>query len=162
MQGKAEVYIIPFALLCSLFFLWAVANNLNGHFITSIPAGFYADKFPGWPDPIGLLLWLFHYPNPCWDIDEKLSYKAGIITGLFLYALGAELFWPAAEIINYTLFLVGLFIIAAGLGCLETAANPFVTVLGPESSSHFRLNLAQTFNSFGAIIAVSWAKSYFV
>lgn len=75
---------------------------------------------------------------------KKLSYKAGIITGLFLYALGAALFWPAAEIMNYTLFLVGLFIIAAGLGCLETAANPFVTVLGPESSGHFRLNLAQT------------------
>ena len=75
---------------------------------------------------------------------KKLSYKAGIITGLFLYALGAALFWPAAEIMNYTLFLVGLFIIAAGLGCLETAANPFVTVLGPESSGHFRLNLAQS------------------
>ncbi|EPS8173225.1 L-fucose:H+ symporter permease, partial [Shigella sonnei] len=89
---------------------------------------------------------------------KKLSYKAGIITGLFLYALGAALFWPAAEIMNYTLFLVGLFIIAAGLGCLETAANPFVTVLGPESSGHFRLNLAQTFNSFGAIIAVVFGQ----
>ncbi|HGU2482591.1 TPA: L-fucose:H+ symporter permease, partial [Escherichia coli] len=75
------------------------------------------------------------------------------------YALGAALFWPAAEIMNYTLFLVGLFIIAAGLGCLETAANPFVTVLGPESSGHFRLNLAQTFNSFGAIIAVVFGQS---
>ncbi len=62
---------------------------------------------------------------------------------------------------NYTLFLVGLFIIAAGLGCLETAANPFVTVLGPESSGHFRLNLAQTFNSFGAIIAVVLGKVLF-
>jgi FHS family L-fucose permease-like MFS transporter len=60
---------------------------------------------------------------------------------------------------NYTLFLVGLFIIAAGLGCLETAANPFVTVLGPESGGHFRLNLAQTFNSFGAIIAVVFGQS---
>ena len=63
---------------------------------------------------------------------------------------------------NYTLFLVGLFIIAAGLGCLETAANPFVTVLGPESSGHFRLNLAQTFNSFGNYRGCLWAKSYFV
>ncbi len=90
---------------------------------------------------------------------KKLSYKAGIITGLFLYAFGAALFWPAAEIMNYTLFLIGLFIIAAGLGCLETAANPFVTVLGPESGGHFRLNLAQTFNSFGAIIAVVFGQS---
>ena len=90
---------------------------------------------------------------------KKLSYKAGIITGLFLYAFGAALFWPAAEVMNYTLFLIGLFIIAAGLGCLETAANPFVTVLGPESGGHFRLNLAQTFNSFGAIIAVVFGQS---
>ena len=55
---------------------------------------------------------------------KNISYKAGIITGLFLYAIGAALFWPAAEVMNYTLFLIGLFIIAAGLGCLETAANP--------------------------------------
>ena len=101
----------------------------------------------------------FIMPIPAGILMKKLSYKAGIITGLFLYALGAALFWPAAEIMNYTLFLVGLFIIAAGLGCLETAANPFVTVLGPESSGHFRLNLAQTFNSFGAIIAVVFGQS---
>lgn len=94
---------------------------------------------------------------------KKLSYKAGIITGLFLYAFGAALFWPAAEIMNYTLFLIGLFIIAAGLGCSETAANPFVTVLGPESGGHFRLNLAQTFNLFRRhYCRCIWAKSYFV
>ena len=57
------------------------------------------------------------------------------------------------------MFLIGLFIIAAGLGCLETAANPFVTVLGPEKTGHFRINLAQTFNSFGAIIAVVFGQS---
>ncbi len=65
---------------------------------------------------------------------KKFSYKAGILTGLFLYACGAALFWPAAEVMNYTLFLIGLFIIAAGLGCLETAANPFVTVLGRKAA----------------------------
>ena len=101
----------------------------------------------------------FIIPIPAGILMKKLSYKAGIITGLFLYACGAALFWPAAEVMNYTLFLIGLFIIAAGLGCLETAANPFVTVLGPESGGHFRLNLAQTFNSFGAIIAVVFGQS---
>ncbi len=90
---------------------------------------------------------------------KKLSYKAGIMTGLLFYIAGAALFWPAAEAMNYTLFLFGLFIIAAGLGCLETAANPFVTVLGPEETGHFRINLAQTFNSFGAIIAVVFGQS---
>lgn len=69
--GQSRSYIIPFALLCSLFFLWAVANNLNDILLPQFQQAFYADKFPGWPDPIGLLLWLFHYPNPCRDIDEK-------------------------------------------------------------------------------------------
>ena len=127
--GQSRSYIIPFALLCSLFFLWAVANNLNDILLPQFQQAFTLTNF-----------------------------QAGLI-GLFLYALGAALFWPAAEIMNYTLFLVDLFIIAAGLGCLETAANPFVTVLGPESSGHFRLNLAQTFNSFGAIIAVVFGQS---
>ena len=148
--GQSRSYIIPFALLCSLFFLWAVANNLNDILLPQFQAGLIQSAF---------YFGYFIIPIPAGILMKKLSYKAGIITGLFLYALGAALFWPAAEIMNYTLFLVGLFIIAAGLGCLETAANPFVTVLGPESSGHFRLNLAQTFNSFGAIIAVVFGQS---
>ncbi|PHM95456.1 MFS transporter, partial [Salmonella enterica subsp. enterica serovar Typhimurium] len=73
--------------------------------------------------------------------------------------VGAALFWPVAEIMNYTLFLIDLCIMAAGLGCSETEANPFVTLLGPESVGHFRLNLTQTVNSVGAIIAVVFRQS---
>ncbi len=69
--GQSRSYIIPFALLCSLFFLWAVANNLNDILLPQFQQAFTLTNFRGWPDPIGLLLWLFHYPNPCWDIDEK-------------------------------------------------------------------------------------------
>ena len=156
--GQSRSYIIPFALLCSLFFLWAVANNLNDILLPQFQQAFTLTNF-GRLIQSAFTFSYFIIPIPAGILMKKLSYKAGIITGLFLYALGAALFWPAAEIMNYTLFLVGLFIIAAGLGCLETAANPFVTVLGPESSGHFRLNLAQTFNSFGAIIAVVFGQS---
>ncbi len=103
--GQSRSYIIPFALLCSLFFLWAVANNLNDILLPQFQQAFTLTNFRGWPDPIGLLLWLFHYPNPCWDIDEKNSViKQGLLPDCFLYAFGAALFWPAAEIMNYTLF----------------------------------------------------------
>ncbi|EFB8546636.1 L-fucose:H+ symporter permease [Escherichia coli] len=157
--GQSRSYIIPFALLCSLFFLLAVANNLNDILLPQFQQAFTLTNFQAGLIQSAFYFGYFIIPIPAGILMKKLSYKAGIITGLFLYALGAALFWPAAEIMNYTLFLVGLFIIAAGLGCLETAANPFVTVLGPESSGHFRLNLAQTFNSFGAIIAVVFGQS---
>ena len=157
--GQSRSYIIQLALLCSLFFLWAVANNLNDILLPQFQQAFTLTNFQAGLIQSAFYFGYFIIPIPAGILMKKLSYKAGIITGLFLYALGAALFWPAAEIMNYTLFLVGLFIIAAGLGCLETAANPFVTVLGPESSGHFRLNLAQTFNSFGAIIAVVFGQS---
>lgn len=158
-QSKSKRYIIPFALLFSLFFLWAVANNLNDILLPQFQQAFTLTNFQAGLIQSAFYFGYFVIPIPAGILMKKLSYKAGIITGLFLYAVGAALFWPAAEIMNYTLFLIGLFIIAAGLGCLETAANPFVTVLGPESGGHFRLNLAQTFNSFGAIIAVVFGQS---
>ena len=131
--GQSRSYIIPFALLCSLFFLWAVANNLNDILLPQFQQAFTLTNFQAGLIQSAFYFGYFIIPIPAGILMKKLSYKAGIITGLF--------------------------IIAAGLGCLETAANPFVTVLGPESSGHFRLNLAQTFNSFGAIIAVVFGQS---
>lgn len=151
-------YLIPFALLCSLFFLWAVANNLNDILLPQFQQAFTLTNFQAGLIQSAFYFGYFLIPIPAGILMKKLSYKAGIITGLLFYAIGAALFWPAAEGMNYTLFLIGLFIIAAGLGCLETAANPFVTVLGPEETGHFRINLAQTFNSFGAIIAVVFGQ----
>lgn len=151
-------YAIPFALLCSLFFLWAVANNLNDILLPQFQQAFTLTNFQAGLIQSSFYFGYFLIPIPAGILMKKMSYKAGIITGLLLYAIGAALFWPAAEGMSYSLFLIGLFIIAAGLGCLETAANPFVTVLGPEESGHFRINLAQTFNSFGAIVAVVFGQ----
>ena len=151
-------YAIPFALLCSLFFLWAVANNLNDILLPQFQQAFTLTNFQAGLIQSSFYFGYFLIPIPAGILMKKMSYKAGIITGLLLYAIGAALFWPAAEGMSYSLFLIGLFIIAAGLGCLETAANPFVTVLGPEESGHYRINLAQTFNSFGAIVAVVFGQ----
>ncbi|KMW74140.1 L-fucose transporter [Photorhabdus luminescens subsp. luminescens] len=156
---KNSGYLIPFTLLCSLFFLWAVANNLNDILLPQFQKAFVLTNFQAGLIQSAFYFGYFVIPIPAGILMNKLNYKSGIITGLLFYAVGAVLFWPAAEAMSYTLFLVGLFIIAAGLGCLETAANPFVTVLGPEKTGHFRINLAQTFNSFGAIIAVIFGQS---
>ncbi|QPN37992.1 L-fucose:H+ symporter permease [Salmonella enterica] len=162
MQSKARASATLFhsPYFARYFFLWAVANNLNDILLPQFQQAFTLTNFQAGLIQSAFLFRLFRHSNSRWNFDEKNSViKQGLSPDFFLYAFGAALFWPAAEIMNYTLFLIGLFIIAAGLGCLETAANPFVTVLGPESGGHFRLNLAQTFNSFGAIIAVVFGQS---
>ena len=83
---------------------------------------------------------------------NKYGYKKGIITGLLLYTTGALLFFPSAQFESYNFFLLSLFILASGLTFLETAANPYITVLGKPESSEFRLNLSQSFNGVGAFI----------
>jgi FHS family L-fucose permease-like MFS transporter len=86
-------------------------------------------------------------------IIKKYGYKTGILTGLFLFALGCFLFVPAANTMQYSFFLGALFIVACGLTILETAANPYATVLGPAETSTQRLNFAQSFNGLAAFIA---------
>lgn len=156
---KIKNYRIPFLLLCSLFFLWAVANNLNDILLPQFQQAFTLNNFQAGLIQTSFNLGYFIIPIPAGILMKKLGYKAGLVAGLLLYATGAALFWPAAELVSYILFLVGLFIIATGLGCLETAANPFVTVLGPVKSAPFRLNLAQTFNSCGGVMAIIFGQS---
>ena len=83
---------------------------------------------------------------------KRFGYKKGILLGLLLYATGAFLFYPAIHIQEFWAFLAALFIIALGLTCLETAANPYTTVLGPPERSAQRLNLSQSFNGLGWVI----------
>ena len=85
---------------------------------------------------------------------RRFGYKAALLIGLGLYAAGAFLFYPAAALHTYALFLGALFVIASGLAFLETAANPLVTVLGPAEGAARRLNLAQSFNPLGSITGV--------
>jgi FHS family L-fucose permease-like MFS transporter len=83
---------------------------------------------------------------------NRVGYKKGIIAGLLLYAIGALLFYPSATQASFPFFLASLFILASGLTFLETAANPYVTVLGDPKTSEFRLNLSQSFNGVGSFI----------
>jgi MFS transporter, FHS family, L-fucose permease len=83
---------------------------------------------------------------------QRVGYRKGIITGLLLYATGAILFYPAAQYASFPFFLLALFILASGLTFLETAANPYITVLGDPQTTEFRLNLAQSFNGVGSFL----------
>lgn len=145
-------FLIPFILVTSLFFLWGFAHSLldvlNKHFqdilgITKARSGWVqAALYGGYAVmavPAGLIM-------------SHFGYKRGIIFGLLTYAFGAFLFMPAAHIQTFEFTLLCLFIIACGLTCLETAANPYSTVLGPKPTSEQRLNLSQSFNGLGWIM----------
>ena len=89
---------------------------------------------------------------PAGQLMTRIGYKGGILLGLSLYALGAFLFIPAASIGSFRAFLGALFVIASGLACLESAANPYVTTLGPAATAERRLNLSQSFNGLGSFL----------
>lgn len=145
-------YLLPFALVCSLFFLWGIANSLNGSLIRHFQ---FALDLKRWQAGIVDSAFYFGYfvmAIPAGIFMRKWGYKRGILAGLLLYAGGALLFYPAADIRVYAFFLFALFTIASGLAFLETAANLYVTVLGDKKDAEWRINFAQSFNGISIIL----------
>ena len=151
-MNKSNKYLLPIILVTSLFFLWGFAYGLldvlNKHFqdtlditkkrSTLLQAAYFGAYFLV-ALPAGLFM-------------QKVGYKKGIITGLLLYAAGALLFYPSAQNSSFNFFLLSLFVLASGLAFLETAANPYITVLGKPETSEYRLNLSQSFNGVGSFL----------
>jgi FHS family L-fucose permease-like MFS transporter len=143
--------VMTFVLICSLFLLWGfcsgLLDNLNKHFqnslkISKFQSGFVQNAF---------YMGYFLMAPVAGIIARRFGYKGGIITGLVLAALGAFWFIPATQINTFGAFLAGLLILATGLACLETIANPYTTVLGPVETGATRINLAQICNGLGWI-----------
>lgn len=144
-------YLVPFVLITTLFFLWGFAHSildvLNKHFQDALSiskthsALIQAVVYGGY----------FLMAMPAGEIIRRYGYRAGVVTGLLLYGIGALMFIPGERIMSFEFFLLSLFIIGCGLTCLETAANPYVTVLGEKESAERRINLAQSFNGLGWI-----------
>ena len=145
-------YAVPFALVTSLFFLWAFGVNLNDILIPHLKKAFHLTDFRSSLIQTAFFGGYFLAALPAGWLMEKIGYKRGILLGLLTCATGALLFVPAASVRLYGFFLFALFVMACGQGVLEVAANPYVTVLGPPESSERRLNFAQSFNSVGAVI----------
>ena len=141
-------------LIVSLFFLWGVANNLNDILIKQFKKAFELSDFQAGLVQSAFYAGYFLLAIPASFSMRRYGYKAALLIGLLLYAAGAFLFYPAAALHTYSLFLGALFIIASGLAFLETAANPLITVLGPAEGAARRLNLAQSFNPLGSITGV--------
>lgn len=143
-----------FVLIVSLFFLWGMANNLNDILIKQFKKAFELSDFKAGLVQSAFYLGYFALALPAGLCTRRLGYKGALLIGLVLYAGGAFLFYPAAEIRGYGLFLAALFVIASGLAFLETSANPLVTVMGDPEGAARRLNLAQSFNPLGSIAGV--------
>jgi FHS family L-fucose permease-like MFS transporter len=147
-------YALPFVLVTALFFLWGIPNNLNDVLIRQFMKSFVMTRLEAGLIQSAFYMGYFLLAIPAALVMRRFGYKSGFVIGLFLFSLGAILFWPAANVGRYSFFLVALFIIASGLSFLETAANPFITQLGDPRTAARRLNLAQAFNPLGSIAGV--------
>jgi FHS family L-fucose permease-like MFS transporter len=145
-------YILPLVLVTSLFFMWALGVNLNDVLIPHLKEAFGLSDFKSSLIQTAFFGGYFLAALPAGWLMEKIGYRKGILIGLVTCATGTILFLPAASARVYVFFLFALFVMACGQGVLEVAANPYVTTLGPPESSERRLNLAQSFNSVGAVV----------
>jgi FHS family L-fucose permease-like MFS transporter len=150
---SSNKYLFPFILVTSLFFLWAFLHNINPILIPHLKKACQLSDTQSAFIDTAVYLGYFTIALPAGWMMHRYGYKKGILVGLLLYGLGALLFIPAAGTRDYSIFLAGLFVMAAGATFLETVANPYITKLGDQKSAAQRLNLAQSFNGVGAFIA---------
>jgi FHS family L-fucose permease-like MFS transporter len=157
--GSGQTYRGSFAIMTSLFFLWGFMTVFNDILIPRFKEAFNLDytramlvqsAFFGAYFVGSLLYFLISATKG--DPIARIGYKNGVVIGLLISASGSVLFWPAASAASYPLFLAALFIVGLGFAMLQIAANPYVTILGPEKTASSRLNLAQGFNSIGTTI----------
>lgn len=145
-------YTIPLILVTSLFFLWGLANSLNGTLVKQFQTALDLQRWQANIVETAFYAGYFVMALPAGVVMRRYGYKAGILLGLILYAAGAFLFYPAADVRSYSFFLIALFMIASGIAFLETAANLYVTVLGDPAKGDYRLNFAQSFNGMSIIL----------
>jgi FHS family L-fucose permease-like MFS transporter len=147
----SKIFLFPFILVTSLFFLWGFPNDLTNPMvevfknvlnISNVEASYVQLAFYGGYATMAIPAALF---------IRKFSYKSGILLGLFLFMLGSLMMYPAAHLVDYNLFLISFYILTFGLAFLETTANPMILEMGDESTATQRLNLSQAFNPMGAL-----------
>jgi FHS family L-fucose permease-like MFS transporter len=151
--SHARLFLIPFIIVTMLFFLWAFVHNLEPILIPHLKKACRLTDLESALIDSAVYIGYFLMAIPAGLFMKKYGYKKGILLGLALYATGALIFLPAADFRVYGFFLGALFILASGCAFLETAANPYVTILGSPEGATTRLNFAQSFNGLGAFLA---------
>lgn len=151
--------IWPFILLSSCFLWWAIANNLTDPLVKVFKLTFQMSTFQASLIQMAFYFGYFSMALPGAMIARKYTYKTGVLLGLGVYAAGCFLLYPAMLAEQFLFFCLAYYVLACGLGVLETNANPYVLVLGSEESATRRLNFAQAFNPIGAIIGILLARN---
>ncbi|SKB43854.1 L-fucose:H+ symporter permease [Daejeonella lutea] len=146
-------YFFPLVMVTSLFFMWGFVHNLDPILIPHLKKSFSLTNLQSSLVDSSVFIAYLLMALPAGYLMKRFGYKAGIITGLLLFAVGSFLFIPAANTQLYEFFLAALFVIACGLTILETAANPYVSLLGDPATATRRLNFAQSFNGLAATLA---------
>ena len=158
MKTIEKKYTVPFILVTSLFLLWGLANNMTDTLLAAFK------RIMDMTDTqTSLILSAFYGSYFCFAIPaalfiRKYSYRAGVVLGLILYAVGALLFFPAAKAASYAFYLVAIYIMAGGCSVLETTANPYIMAMGTPETATRRLNIAQSFNPVGSIAGILVSK----
>jgi MFS transporter, FHS family, L-fucose permease len=150
-----------FFLVTGLFFLWAIPNNLNDVLIRQFMKSFEITRLEAGLVQSAFYFGYFLLAVPAALVMRRFGYKSGLLIGLLLFASGTFLFYPASVSRSYPLFLFALFVIASGLGFLETGANPLVAQLGDPATAVRRLNFSQAFNPLGSITG-AWVGTRFI
>ena len=161
MKALDKKYLLPFALVTSLFLLWGLANNMTDTLLAAFKR--IMDMSDAQTSLIQFAFYgsYFCFALPAAIFISRHSFKSGIILGLLLYAAGAILFLPAAYAASYGFYLVAIYIMAGGCSVLETTANPYILSMGSPETATRRLNIAQSFNPIGSIIGILMSK-YFI
>ncbi|HUX27174.1 MAG TPA: sugar MFS transporter [Terracidiphilus sp.] len=146
-------YLIPFIIVTALFFIFGFITTLNMALVPHLRSIFSLNYAWAMLAESAFFLAYFVFSSPTSKLIETIGYKRTMVVSLFIQVVGCLLFIPAAMLVNFPLFLAAVFIVGAGVTGLQTSANPYVAILGPEHSAPVRLTLAQAFNSIGATIA---------
>ncbi|MFA5264124.1 MAG: sugar MFS transporter [Opitutaceae bacterium] len=157
--AESQTYRLPFSIMTILFFMWGFMTVWNDILIPRFKEAFTLNYFQAMlvqfaffgAYAVGSLVY-YTISVISGDPINRIGYKNGVILGLLIAAIGSALFYPAAVLTSYPFFLVALFVVGLGFAMLQIAANPYVTILGPERTAPSRLNLSQAFNSFGTTI----------
>lgn len=153
-------YVVPFVLITSCFALWGFANDITNPMVKAFSKIFRMSATDGAMVQVAFYGGYFAMAFPAAMFIRRFSYKAGVLVGLGLYALGAFLFYPAKMTGEYYPFLAAYFILTCGLSFLETSSNPYILSMGTEETATRRLNLAQSFNPMGSLLGMYVAMNF--
>ena len=153
-------YVVPFVLITSCFALWGFANDITNPMVKAFSKIFRMSATDGTLVQVAFYGGYFAMAFPAAIFIRRFSYKAGVLVGLALYALGAFLFYPAKMTGDYYPFLIAYFILTCGLSFLETSSNPYILSMGTEQTATRRLNLAQSFNPMGSLLGMYVAMNF--